>query len=271
MGLDIIIPTKNKTEYLFACLSSIREKTTKTDYHIYIADTGSEQDEFDKIVQFIKDNFNESKNVTLLRYEFYNFARINNHVAVNHCKNDTFLFCNNDIELIDNCVDAMYAELQKHKTTGTVGCRLLFEDGTVQHAGQIAFTHRPDNWPVPHDKLEVTHRGLRQDTRYKSREQVMGNTAALMMVRRDVFGEAEGFNQNYIECFEDVEFNMRVMLAGYRNIYLDRVSATHHESVSRTRSHQAIQRLETDYIQNLFPFWCGLDANVQNKLTNFSH
>lgn len=270
MGLDIIIPTKNKTEYLFACLDSIRDKT-KTEHHIYIADTGSDESEFDSIVDYIKTHYSESKNVTLLRYDFYNFARINNHVAAIHATNDTFLFCNNDIELIDNCVDAMYGELQKHKQTGTVGCRLLFDDGTVQHAGQIAFTHRPKDWPVPHDKLEVTHRGLRQSKRYKSREQVMGNTAALMMVRRDVFGEAEGFNERYIECFEDVEFNMRVMLAGYRNMYLDRVSATHHESVSRTRSHQAIQRLETDYIQTLYPFWCGLNTTVQNKLTNFSH
>ena len=150
-----------------------------------------------------------------------------------------------------------------------VGCRLLFEDKTIQHAGQIAFTHRPDSWPFSQDKLEVTHRGLREKTTYKCIESVMGNTAALMCVEKDKFNQIGGFNTRYNECFEDVEFNMNMLLAGYDNIYMDNIKAIHAESVSRTKSPEAMKRLERDYIDNLYPFWNRLSVSQQRALTNF--
>lgn len=270
MSVGIIIPTKSKLDFLFRCIDSIKNKTKQTKYHIYIADTGSSEQEVNEIISYIKKEFSDTKNVTLIKYDFYNFSKINNHVVVKHAKEDFILCCNNDIELIDNCIDAMYSELVKHKDTGTVGCRLLFKDGTVQHAGQVAFTHRPEGWLHPDDKLEVTHRGLKTNKKFKSREQVMGNTAALMMVRREVYGQAEGFNEKYNECFEDVEFNMRVMMNGYKNIYLDSVSAVHYESTTRTKSVLAMRKLESDYINNLFPFWCTLSKQVQKSLSSFA-
>lgn len=269
MGLDIIIPTKGKTDYLFKCLQSIIDKTT-IDYHVYIADTGSTKQELASITKFVIDKFQEKKNVSIFQYDYYNFAKINNHVVSNYCEGDTLLFCNNDIELIDACVDVLY-DLARRDGTGTAGCRLLFEDGSVQHAGQIAFTHRPNGWPFPQDKLEVTHRGLRTRKRFESVESVMGNTAALMCVEREKFDQIGGFNVKYNECFEDVEFNMNMLLAGYNNIYTDDCSATHAESVSRTKSPQAMKKLERDYLDNLYPFWNQLTVDNQNLITNFTH
>lgn len=268
MGLDIIIPTKGKTDYLFKCLRSIIDKTS-IDYHVHVADTGSTKQEFTDIVKFLTNNFRDKRNASIYQYDYYNFAKINNHVVKNYCDNDVLLFCNNDIELIDSCVDELYA-VARDDTVGTVGCRLLFEDGSVQHAGQIAFTHRPNGWPFPQDKLEVTHRGLRTRKRFKSRESVMGNTAALMCVETIKFNQVHGFNTRYNECFEDVEFNMELLLAGYNNTYIDDYSATHAESVSRTKSAEAMEKLKHDYIDNLYPFWKQLSTDQQQIITNFT-
>jgi len=267
MGLDIIIPTKGKTDYLFKCLQSIVDTTT-VDFHVHIADTGSTDDEFNDMVKFIKNCFKNNNNVSLYKFEHYNFARVNNSVVNSHCKHDTLLFCNNDIHIQSDCIDKLY-NIAMIKSTGTVGCRLLFENGKVQHAGQIAFTHRPNNWQHEDDKLEVTHRGLKSQSRYNDVEKVLGSTGALMCVRRDIFNIIGGFNQKYIECFEDVEFNMRVLLAGYDNMYIDNVDVTHAESVTRSMSSIRMQALWSDYMNNLFPYWCSLSENDQQFIKSF--
>tara|TARA_R110002167_G_scaffold9579_14_gene44335 strand:- start:1765 stop:2577 length:813 start_codon:yes stop_codon:yes gene_type:complete len=267
--VDIIIPTKGKTDYLFKCLQSIIDNTT-VPYHVHIADTGSTSEEYTDIVKFLTTKFRDKKNASLYKYTYYNFAKINNDVVKNHCTNDLLLFCNNDIQLIDSCIDSMVPVAMKDGN-GTVGCRLLFENGNVQHAGQVAFTHRPEGWSEDYDRLEVTHRGLNTTNRYADEESVMGNTAALMMVTRETFYLVGGFNNQYNECFEDVEFNMEVCLAGYNNIYLDSVSAIHAESVSRTKSREAIERLLEDYNKNLVPYWANMSEYNQKILTNFSH
>tara|TARA_R110000824_G_scaffold20817_20_gene78108 strand:- start:4253 stop:5062 length:810 start_codon:yes stop_codon:yes gene_type:complete len=268
MGLDIIIPTKGKTNYLFKCLQSIIDHT-ECDYQIHIADTGSSKEELQEISRFIKKKFSLYENANLYSYNYYNFAKINNSVVTKHCKEDTVLFCNNDIELQGPCIDQLW-EMARRANVGTVGCRLLFEDGTIQHAGQIAFTHRPEEWPFDEDKLEVTHRGLRQLTTYAPVEEVMGNTAALMCVDREKFDKVGGFNNKYVECFEDVELNMNILLAGYINIYIDRVHAVHAESVTRTKGAAAMDLLGQDYLNNLYPFWNKLSASQQRTITNFT-
>lgn len=261
MGVDIVIPTKGNTDILFKCILSILNKTIDTPYHLYICDTGSSDKEIESIKLFLKDNFSTLQNATLLTFDYYNFAKINNHVIWNHCSADTVLLCNNDIELMDNCIDAMYEKLESSQEIGTVGCRLVFPTGAVQHAGQYAFLNNNGG-------LEVTHRGLQSRQKYKSGP-VMGNTAALMMVRRQVFIELGMLNERYIECFEDVEFNMEAICVGLTNTYLDDVVATHHESLTRTKSQEAMKKLHHDYNTNLAPYFKSRSKVEVKRILSF--
>jgi O-antigen biosynthesis protein len=264
--IDIVIPTKGKIDYLFKCLLSIINKTVNTRYHIYVCDTGSTADELSAIQKFLKKNFAEKKNVSLVQFNFYNFAKINNIVVGTYSKNPVVLFCNNDIELIDNCIDRMYDVLTSGKDVGTVGCRLLFEDGTVQHAGQVAFIRAKDS--NNDQSICVTHRGLGSRNRYKSEESVLGNTAGFMMVSKDVFTEAGMFSEKYNECFEDVELNIQILINGRDNRYIDDVSATHYESITRTKTPVALKRMAVDFEHNLQGFLQGVvrDPNTPKSV-----
>lgn len=265
--VDIIIPTKGKIDILTKCLASIIEHTT-IDYHVHIADTGSTQQEMHDMVRFVKNAFGEKRNASIHKYNYYNFAKINNDVVQKFCTNDMLLFCNNDIELRNNCVDHMVAEASK-QTTGTVGCRLLYENNTIQHAGQIAIEYTPKDWPYEFDALGVTHRGIGQTKKYSGREKVMGNTAALMCISKQKFESFGRYNTNYVECFEDVELNWRVLLAGYDNVYLDDCHATHFESLTRTKTKHAIDKVNKEFIYNLFPFWKNLSRSDQLKILSY--
>ncbi len=54
-----------------------------------------------------------------------------------------------------------------------------------------------------------------------------------MLVRRAVFEELGGFDEAFAVGFNDVDFCLRLGLAGYRILYTPHAELTHYESVSR--------------------------------------
>lgn len=224
----IIIPTKNKTDLLFNCINSFKNKCNSELYEIFIADTGSEPDEKIKILKYIDDN---KKYVTihLIEYDYYNFGKINNDVVTNHIDNrfNFLLFCNNDIVLINNVIDEMLNVFREKKDAGTVGCRLHFEDNTIQHNGVIVFYDSKNN-------IQITHKNLFSYYNYNTGlENTIGNTAALLMIRKSTFEKIGKFNESYINCFEDVELNLKTIIFGYKNYTTNRAVAYHLESKTR--------------------------------------
>ena len=102
--LGIVIPSKNNFEYLKSCIDSLL-KTNYENYKIYLADTGS--DEF--VLNQIKEYLTDKKNVKLILFDYYNFAKINNIVVDFHVDNDTelLLFCNDDIVMMNDAISLM--------------------------------------------------------------------------------------------------------------------------------------------------------------------
>lgn len=259
--IDIIIPTKGKLDYLFKCLNQIKEYT-KVDYHVYVADTGSTDKELQEIAEMLKHLFGDKKNAALYMYDYYNFAKINNDVVKN-TNGEWLLFCNNDVFLQCDCIGPMLSAAKKYEErVGTIGCRLMYPNKTIQHAGQICLL---DIW----GNFCVTHRGIGTQNRYPDGE-VMGNTGALMLTSRKRFEEIGGFNEKYNECFEDVEYNLECVKRGYKNGYLDSVEAIHAESQTRGKKWDALNRVTRDYDVVLRPYWKQLPFNLQQHILQIS-
>jgi GT2 family glycosyltransferase len=74
------------------------------------------------------------------------------------------------------------------------------------------------------------------------------------MIRKNVFNKIGGFNDQYINCFEDVELNLNCILHGYEN-YIDSGSVSYHyESQTRQDDPNNLNKLIEDYKQRLLPF-----------------
>ena len=262
VGIDIIIPTKSKTDYLFDCLSSIVKTTVDTPYHVYVCDTGSSKKEISEIQKFLKDTFSKNKNATLLKFNYYNFAKINNAVVRKYSKNPVLLFCNNDIKIIDNCIDIM--QLYIDSDVGTIGCRLIFNNGSVQHAGQAVRVVQEKKG----DLYVVTHRGYSTFNKYEDGEDVLGNTGGFMMIEKHLFTEFGMFNEKYSECFEDVELNIKLLLSGRRNVYIDSIKAYHYESVTRNSDSKQAREYH-DFRYNLTPFFDSLSEDQLSTVLKF--
>jgi GT2 family glycosyltransferase len=242
----VIIPTKGNVEMLKECVDSFYIHCNPELFNIFIADTGSTNDE----KEILKNNIKDYNNITLIEYDYYNFAKINNDVVKNHVTDEYefLLFCNNDIKLLNNII---YGMLNVYKTTpkvGTIGCRLHFEDNTIQHDGILCLIDKQQN-------LFISHHGLNSYYNFSNNnKKTLGSTAALLIIKKDVFIKCGFFNENYITCFEDVELNLKCLMLGLDNYCNSNLVSYHYESQTRNNDVDKIKKVNEDYIYRLRPF-----------------
>ena len=255
----VIIPTKGNLHLLFDCINSFYTECDPSNFTIFVADTGSTDDEKEELKKFIslKDN------IRLIEYDYYNFAKINNDVVKNHVTDEFnyLLFCNNDIKILNDVVYKMVSVFNTNHTAGTVGARLYYGDNTLQHNG-ISIFYNPNN-----KFIGVNSQFLRSYYRCNnSISDVLGNTAALMMTKKTIFNKLIGFNENYTECFEDIEYNIMCKSVGLKNIFDGTSVAYHYESASRVLNlnRTQLEKLDFKKLHNI------IDSNrifIQDKIT----
>ena len=224
--VSIVIPTKDGMDVLKVCIDSIYEKTTYRNFEIIIADNGSEKEE---TLQYFQQLEKEHENLHVIRIECpFNFSLINNR-AVEKASGDYIVMLNNDTSVITpDWLEKMLSYCTRDNV-GSVGVKLWYPDDTIQHGGVIigkggAAAHR--YYRCPHDQkgylytLEIPN-------------DVSCCTAACLMVKRSVWDELHGMNEDLPVQFNDVDLEIRVMKAGYYNVFLPMVELYHYESKSR--------------------------------------
>jgi len=254
----IIIPTKGKVDMLTECIKSFYEHCNKDLFDIFIADTGSTDNEKELIKEFIS-NYN---NIKLIEYDYYNFAKINNDVVKNHVGDEYefLLFSNNDFKILNNVIYGALKIFKENFKVGTVGFRLHYGNNTIQHNGIFASINKKGIFGVSHINL---------NSYYNfdfSTKKVLGNTGGLLMIKKNIFERCDFFNEKYINCFEDVELNMKCISIGLENYNDGSLVAYHYESVSRNEDVENFNKLQYDYINNLLPFVSSNFEKIKNKL-----
>jgi len=229
--VSIIIPTKDNAKVLKNCINSIVKNTQYMNFEIIIVNNNSKEN--DTFEYFEK--LQEYSNVRILDYnENFNFSAINNY-AVKYSNGEIILFLNNDTKVItDTWMTSMLEQVQRSEV-GAVGCKLLYPDNTVQHAGIIlGINGRNDGNNVA---ANCPYRGNGSHQGYFGRENIIINlsavTAACMMIRKEVFKKIGGFDENLSVAYNDVDLCIRLRQEGYLIIYMPYAILYHYESLSR--------------------------------------
>jgi GT2 family glycosyltransferase len=256
----IVIPTKNNTNLLFECVKSFYDNCNTDMFDIFIADTGSEENE----KEYIKNKILPLGNIKFIEYDYYNFAKINNDVVRNHItsKYEFLLFSNNDIKILNNVIYNMLSIFKKNKRVGTVGARLHFADNTIQHDGIFVVNNTKTN------QIMLGHLNFTNYFNFKlTQNNVIGNTGGLMMIRKNIFETLGMFNENYISCLEDVELNLKCLLVGLENICDSSSVAYHYESQTRNLDEQKNKKFEFDYTNNFIRFYNDNKSKLDKIIT----
>ena len=226
--VSIIIPTKNGLQLLRRCIESVLSKTSYGQYEIIIVDNQSDDPE---TIQYLME-LKKSGVATVLEYDFpFNYSAINNF-AVKEARGEYLCMMNNDIEVIsEDWLNEMTSHAARPEI-GAVGAMLYYPNDVIQHAGVLigmggVAGHLYCGYP----------RGV---SGYMTRAQLVQNmsavTAACLVVRKSVYMEVGGLDESNLPiAFNDVDFCLRLIEQGYRNLWTPFAELYHHESATRGR------------------------------------
>jgi O-antigen biosynthesis protein len=227
--VSIIIPTKNNLGYLQRCLSTLLAKTVYSQYEIVLMDDHSTDPAVQAYYQELRA---QVPNLRIFDNEEgpFNYSRVNNHGA-RQARGELLLFLNNDVEILTPDWLSELARWAQQPGVGMVGAKLLYPDGAIQHAGIVIgmtghANHVYAGRPPVKPGLFPSPDTLRN---------VSAVTGACMLVRRDVFEQVGGFNEDLSLVFNDVELGLRLVNSGWRVVYNPAAELIHYEGRSRAR------------------------------------
>lgn len=224
--ISIIIPNKDHIDDLDKCISSIESKTAYDNYEYIIVENNSEKEETFKYYKDLE-QANSKVKVVYWKDEF-NYSAINNFGA-GFANGDYLLLLNNDTEIInDDCLEELLGYCM-HDNVGAVGARLYYDDDTIQHAGVIVGF----GGIAGHAFIGLPRSANGYFSRIICAQDLSAVTAACMMVKKSVFEEVGGFDENLKVAFNDIDLCMKIRNAGYLIVYNPYAELYHYESKSR--------------------------------------
>ena len=148
-------------------------------------------------------------------------------------KGELLLFLNNDTAPLAGWLEPMVELIERHPTIGIVGSKLLYPDGRIQHAGVIV-KEINRNGDLG---LEHIHRFDDAAAPWVNRAtDLQCVTGACMMIRRAMFEDVNGFDEQFTNGYEDVDLCFKVRAMGFRVCYCPASVLTHHESITEGRN-----------------------------------
>jgi O-antigen biosynthesis protein len=227
--IAIIVPTRDRVDLLMPCLGSIEASIShnQVDLELIVVDNQSQEPETERFLRKVA----SSAVGRVVQYDgSFNWAAMNN-VAATQSDADIFVFLNNDTVILSpDCWDALSAQALRPEV-GAVGARLLYADGTVQHAGVVM-----DEWHsfASHEGTGLAgNAGGYLDRNLVAREVSMV-TGACLATRADVFRRIGGFDATAFPVEgNDTDYCLRVRSLGLKVLYEGQACLYHFESKSR--------------------------------------
>lgn len=224
MKHSILIPVFNKKDLTLQCLQALKDTVSADETEVIVVDNAST----DGSVQAVRAWSQESGfPVQLIQNPVnMNFAHANNQAAL-AAKGKTLIFLNNDTIPLSGWLEALVKPLLLNPEIAMSGARLLYGNRTIQHAGiffvkgvpEHRFRNKPENEP------EALVSGL-----------VDGVTAACSAMRRSDFLQLGGFDEGFINGYEDVDLCFRTLAAGFKIWYAADSVVFHLESQTPGRN-----------------------------------
>ena len=226
-SVTIIVPFKDQVATTRRCLESLLENTHWADWRVVLVDDGSVTPE---AAAFCRQAALDPHVVVRHVREPFNYSRLNNLMA-REFPAAFYVFLNNDVFLTQaDWLRVMVGEAMADPKAAIVGAKLVYPNGTVQHAGVVLGVggiadHVFRGIPAGHGGYLY---------RARCAQQYSAVTGACMLCRGDVFLDVGGFDEQELKvAFNDIDLCLKVGAAGWHVIWTPDLVAEHHESLSR--------------------------------------
>lgn len=230
MKLSVIILNYNVTQLLRKCLQSIR-LYADVPCEVIVIDNASPDDTWRGLMA-------EFPEVTFIaEAENRGFAVANNKAAA-AAKGEFIYILNPDTELEGYYLKEIIGFAERQADFGCLGIRMHNAAGDFLPESKRSVPNLINSF----EKLFVGFRKKNSKSYYRDDigefdvAEVEVITGANMLIRRDLFLEAGGFDERYFMYGEDIDLCYTILQKGYRNWYYGKASLLHHKGESTEKN-----------------------------------
>lgn len=229
--VSIVIVNYNVKEYLVNLLDSIQNSKGKLSFEIFVVDNNST----DGSVEYLSTRY---PSVTFIaNNENVGFGKANNQ-AIRIANGKYTLLLNPDTLINEDTLITMFKHMEKNKSTGASGCKLLNPDGTFAPESRRSVpTPASAIWKVlgltslfPRSKKFADYYLGWKDENEPGPIPVL--SGAFMFYRTKLLQELGGFDERFFMYGEDIDLSYRTTLAGYTIDYVPATSIIHYKGES---------------------------------------
>lgn len=217
--VTIIILTWNGLEYTRACLESLRAYTPiGDDVQVLVVDNGSTDGTLPYLgnldwIRLIENGRN------------LGFVRGNNvGIRATPSNHDVLLLNNDTVIPQGGWLREIRRVAYSADDVGVVGCRQILPDGRLLHAG--AYMPLGSFWGQQIGSLE------KDVNQYNADRDVQSVVGSCMYIKRSVLKAIGPLDEAFFSYFEDTDYCLRAMEAGFRTVCAGGVTLIHHQNVS---------------------------------------
>ena len=226
---SIIIPLYNKSDFTKLCMEALALNTDESlNYEVILVDNASTDGTADYLRTLSGDI------TTITNKKNLGFAKAINQAA-KLATGRYLVLLNNDTIPHPEWLAALIRGVDRDNAD-IVGAKLVYPNGRIQHAG-VAFDEESIGYHI--------YRKLPADLPAANKKRFMQCvTAACMLVKREVFSELKGFDEAYMNGFEDVDFCLRAGERGRKILYTPESVLIHFEETSEGRKQHDDQNMQ---------------------------
>lgn len=232
---SIIIVAYNSCDFIPACLKSVRDACEGIDAQVIVLDNGSVEPILPEIRQFFPEvEWIDSK-------ENLGFGKGCN-LAEKRATKPYLFFINPDTVVSRDSFTKVLDFMEEHPESGTVGCRILNEDGSLQWACRRSFPTIVSAVSktiglaalFPKNKTLASYNMTYADPDEVT--EVDAISGSFFCMRRDLYEKLGGFDEDFFMYGEDLDLCFRAKVAGCKNYYTPSTNILHFKGQScRTR------------------------------------
>ena len=260
--LSVVVASYNAAPLLAQCLQSLPAGYGELPTEVIVVDNCS----VDGSPEMVTERFPW---VRLLKNDRnLGFARANNR-ALQTARGRYLLLLNPDTIVPKDTLGPIVEFLEKRPDVGIVGCRLERPDGVLDEACKRGF---PTPWNAvsrflmldrffPKSRLLGSYRQTWQDP--AGCYEVDSVVGAFMLLRREIFEEIGGLDEDYFMFGEDLDWCFRVKRSRWKVFYLGDRRVIHHKGGSTRRHpqsmnfhfHRSMVLFHKKHLQHHYPFF----------------
>lgn len=243
MQLSVIILNYNVRHFLELCILSVQNALSNIDGEIIVVDNNSSDDS----CQMMQHRF---PNILLIQnVENFGFPKGNN-IGVAKANGEYICILNPDTVVAEDTFEKIASFLAITENVGIVGCKLI--DGTGNFLPEskrgiptpwVAFTKIFGLYKLL-PRSNFFNQYYAQHLQQNETGKVATLVGAFMVMKRELYNEIGGFDENCFMYSDDIDLSYRVLQKGKFNYYFPETTVIHYKGESTVKDETYMKRFQ---------------------------